>query len=117
MEEKVVSFDELKRKLKVEETKRKVANAAKGAFVWCLNNKEFTLGLAASGAAGLKIIGRLHKAKVEDHNTYCKHWDPRAGEYAESRRKLTKRERLELLDRYNAGENKMHILNDMGLLK
>lgn len=116
-ENKTVSFDKVKIKLKVEEAKRKVKEGAKTAVNWCVQNKELALGIAAGGVAGIKLLSKIHSSRQDERDHELKHWDPRAGEYARSRRKLTRHEKLELIERYQAGEDKYHILDDMGLLK
>ena len=73
--------------------------------------------VVAGLAGGAKIIGKIHASNREDYIHERRHWDPRAGEYYESRRKLNKREKLEMDERYRAGESKIQILNSMGLLK
>ena len=117
MENKTVSFGELKRKIKLEEKKRKVAQAGGKFLRWCAANPEYAIGMAGTVLAGTRIIVKALNARQEDRTTYCRHWDPRTGSYSWSRRKLNKRERLEMDERYRAGESKLHILHDMGLLE
>lgn len=116
-ENKTVSFDKVRFKIKVEQAKRKVLNGIYQTVNWCVHNKELALGIAAAGVGTAKVVGKLGAAKREDYVHEIRHWDPRAGEYYESRRKLNKREKLEMDARYRAGESKIQILNDMGLLK
>lgn len=116
-ENKTLSFDKVKFKLKVEQAKRKVVSGVKSAAAWCMENKELVAVMAGGGLGIAKVMGKIHGAHREDYVHDRRHWDPRAGEYVESRRKLSKCERLELDERYRAGESKIHILDDMGLLK
>ena len=114
---KTVSFDKVKFKIKVEETKRKVWNGLCQVGDFCVRNKEIVIPMAiAIGGAG-KEVGKMHKAHREDYIHEIRHWDPRDGEYYESKRKLKKNEKLEMIRRQRAGESKAEILDSWGLLK
>ena len=119
MEEKTVSFDAIKRKLKIEQAKRKVASTLKAAPAWCVQNKELALGMAAGFAWIGRTAMKIHSSNREDFVHNRRHWDPRTGNYVETRRKLTRNEQIELDNRYRADRNetKLHILYEMGLLK
>ena len=116
-ENKTVSFDKVKFKIKVEQAKRKAWNGVCQFGRFCVENKEVVVPMAIAAAGAGKALGKMHAAHREDYTHERRHWDPRAGEYYESRRKLNKHEKLEMDARYRAGESKIQILNDMGLLK
>jgi hypothetical protein len=116
-EKKTMPLWKLKAKIAFEEAKAKAAQTAKAGVNWVACNKELTLGLAAGALGIAKAVSKATAGRREDKIHDCRHWDPRAGDYVWSRRKLTRREKREFDERYTNGESKFHILDDMGLLK
>lgn len=117
-------MDELK-KAKIEMKKRELKG--KATEMWNKtknfvgNNKE-TLAVAipiviGSGTKIVSAIKRHESIKTESRHRELDHYDPRTGTWSHAKRKLSKRERLELDDRYSKGESKIRILQDMGVLR
>lgn len=77
-----------------------------------------TIGCAIAGVAGkgIKFATKCVEANSEDRYRNRSIYDRRSGQYYQTRRDLTNRERMELARRYNNGELTGDILYDMGLL-
>jgi len=116
-EKKTMPLWKLKARIALAEAKAKAAQTAKAGINWVACNKELALGLSAGALGIAKAVSKVSAGRREDKIHDCRHWDPRAGRYVWSRRKLTRREEREFDERYAAGESKFHILDDMGLLK
>lgn len=88
---------------------------------WCAGNKELVVAVlvvlipalakTANGAA------RAYAEHKEDERRQKDIFDPRTGDHWFTKRPLTSKEKLELERRYDNGERKGQILDDMGLLK
>lgn len=117
-------MDDLKR-FKLEEKKRKVAKKAgeiKDTLVdlW-RNDKGEVIMVSTLLIGGFKAVcGTVRKHEViksEQNHRDLDHYDPRTGVWSQSKRKLSKKERLVMDERYKNGESKIKILEDLGVLK
>ena len=112
-----IKFEELKRKLKVEEAKRKAKETALKAAYWAADNKEVVIGAGTLLLGGARLGYKQHKQNREDRIRERRFYDPRKGRYSEARRNLSKKELTQIERRYDNGESYRSILDDMGLLK
>lgn len=120
----MIKFDELKkaikyreRKMKIEETKRKIKTSLKNGLQWCHDNQTLVL-IAVPMIYGLgKGMYKLGNKAIKTRSEMIGEWDPRAGRWWELKRKLKSDEALELNRRYQLGESKGDILESMRLLK
>lgn len=67
-------------------------------------------------AMGLKNHSRHKEDARDERERRCRHWDPRRGSYAYSRRPLTGKEQQRLDRLYDEGYSKTEALRMMGLL-
>lgn len=112
MNEKKVSFEDLKQKAK---------DAYESGKTWAKENKEtlvvFGPVLVGSLVEMVKVASRRstirENKRLKDNYIY----DRSAGHYYETKRKLKNKEWLQVDERHNNGESYGEILSDMGLLK
>ena len=72
------------------------------------------IGLATKGIG--RISSEMRQQRIENHRNLMS-WDPRLGEYLELKRALTNSEKVILDSRIAAGERKVDVLHDLGVLK
>lgn len=120
-----IDYKKLKAQMKREEIKRKYLDPIKDKAVkagqWYWDHKEVTvpvtiavLGFATKGLG--KLSGELAKQREVYHRD-LQSWDPRLGEWLELKRALTNSEKIILDSRMKAGERKVDVLYDLGVLK
>lgn len=109
--DKTVDFKDVKRRMKIEQIKRKV-------FATIENNAHIIV--PAVGALLLKAVKDVYRdsrKRKEERNVNSRVYDRRMDSWSEATRPLTAREGLELDRRYAAGERKKEILAEWGILK
>lgn len=123
--DKTINFDELKKKLKWEERKRK----AKEAFdkyiwtplcnfgQWAVDNPGKFMGLLALTAGVTKRGISYKKEKAEQKRRDTDFYDPRTGDYGRAKCPLTDDEYEEMMRLYRSGLSKREALIKMGLSK
>lgn len=124
MSEKFIDYEVLKRQIRREEFKRKLepfTNKVKEAALWYWDYKEITIPVTVAvigfATKGLGSISREMAKQREVNHRDLKSWDPRLGEWLDLKRALTNSEKLILDARMKAGERKVDILRDLGVLK
>lgn len=118
--EKVYSFKNFKKdafKKKLKDTYDYVKQKTVDGIHWCLDHPVEAIGLASIGALLVAKGVKYKTVKTEERRRETEFYDLRTGMYAKSKRPLTAREKLRAEERYKAGENWSHILDDMRLLK
>lgn len=112
---------EIKKELRKREIKEKLSNAKdKAVDFWNSNREAICIGapLLIGGIRTVSNTVRKHETiKADRDHRELDHYDPRTGEWSHARKRLTKSQRLELNRRYSAGESKIQILEDLGVLK
>lgn len=107
-------------KRKVWEVKHDATIAARRAYNWGMQNKEFVVIAAPLVLKGLgkayKLASKTKEQRYIDEQRY-RFWDPRMGRFAYSRRKLTKQEEDYIERQYKAGRSYRDILGEMGVLR
>ena len=103
-----------KRKEWIEDKKRRVK-------AWIVENQETLKVVTPIVVSGLVAVGKhsmkARKVAKEEERLYCRHWDPREGEYYWSTRPLKAGEKIELQELYASGLSKGEALRRLGLLK
>ena len=115
--DKTVRWDEIKRKIWFEQTKARAAAKAKQFGEWVVTNPVATGTSAACIYKGVRSLTKAYSVHREDVRRDTDFYDPRAGKHSYARRKPTRREQVEIDDRYSRGESYTKILYDMGLLR
>lgn len=123
--DKTVNFEELKKKLKWEERKRK-AKEAFDKYIWtplcnfgnwAVDNPGKFMGLLALTAGVTKRGISYKKEKAEQKRRDTHFYDPRTGDYGISKRPLTDDEYEHMMKLYRSGLSKREALIKMGLSK
>lgn len=118
-----INFEELKKKLKWEERKRK-AKEFFDKYVWkplcnfgqwAVDNPGKFMGLLALTAGVTKRGLSYKKEKAEQKRRDTDFYDPRSGDHAISKRPLTDSEYEEMMRLYRSGLSKREALIKMGL--
>ena len=118
-----INFEELKKKLKWEERKRK-AKEFIDTYVWkplhnfgqwAVDNPGKFLGLLTLTAGVTKRGISYKKEKAEQKRRDTDFYDPRSGDHAISKRPLTDTEYEEMMRLYRSGISKREALIRMGL--
>ena len=123
MSKKIINWNELKRRVKFENMKRKVTDTAINIYDWAKDNKEEAIALGSvvtAVGAGLAKQANRHdrnkKLKKEQELKDLYVYDRSAGMYLKLRRPLTNFEKLELDRRHHSGESVTHILMSLRVL-
>lgn len=118
-----INFEELKKKLKWEERKRKARDVF-DTYVWkplcnfgrwAVDNPGKFLGLLTLTAGVTKRGISYKKEKAEQKRRDTHFYDPRTGDYGVSKRPLSDDEYEELMRLYRSGLSKREALIRMGL--
>ena len=100
--------------------KVKVAETYDGVKTAISEHPVETFTLLCLSVPGLLKLANTHakdrQAKRDQRRDECDYYDPRTGEHWYTRKPLTSRQKLNLEQRYRAGEPKGRILKDMGML-
>lgn len=115
---KTVSFSEFKKKLKLEERKRKAKEAVISGCQKAWDHRYEIAGAIIIGAGTIKTISRTVNNASERYEKDHRIWDPSEGHYWKTSRKLSNSDYLEmerLRQRYCC--TKGEALDMMGLLR
>lgn len=119
--EKILNFDALKRKCKVQKVKLWVMEKYEKTKAWVSEHPKEAI---AGGLMALKTLDSLYKQKVrsdakkaEERHRELEIWDPVLGTYHYLKAPLTKRQKDEFDQRVRAGESRREVLNSMHVLK
>jgi len=104
-----------KRKVKklIDDGKRFAMNVGR----WCAEHPAETIAIATLTVGVIKKGCTAYAAHAEDVRRILDIYDPRTGDHCIVKRALTAAEKLMLNERYRAGEDKVKILFEMGLLR
>lgn len=121
-EKKTISIDDFKRESKKRERKERINNikaAVKDTIKWCFDHPVESVGIVTSVSLAVRRAIRYRQTKAEDRRRDIDFYDNRVGKHVKIRRKLNRREQIEVDRRYreNKDETYTNIFADMGLLK
>ena len=121
MEEKTITFEELKKEQRKREWKEKVRHNLKVTGDWIAANKEMAtviitgaFGLTGTAIKAINRHARMHKEE-QLKDLYC--YDRSLGHYWKLKRELSNSEWLEIDNRKKKGERLSDILEELKVLK
>lgn len=117
----VIDMKQVQKEIKRRKRKEWIEDKKRRVKAWIVENQETIKIVTPIVVSGLVAVGKhsmsARKQRKEDERLYCRHWDPREGEYYWSTRPLRANEKLELQNLYSRGMSKGEALRRMGLLK
>ena len=117
MENKVPRWNDIKRKIWIQNTWNKIKLGAKSTWDWVLEHPMETIAIAGGVAGVTKKACGAYKTHAEDVRRRRDFYDPRTGRHSYVRRDLKGWEEELIDERYNNGESYVSILRDMNLMK
>ena len=123
-DDKIISMNDFKKeafKRKVRDGFKKAVDTVKKPVVkainWSFEHPTEALGIATGAGIALTKVAKIHSVNAEDRRRTTDFYDPRTGAHSIAKRALRPKEKVEIIERYKAGESYDEILYDKGLLK
>ena len=114
-------MDKLLRKVKIERFKRRAKAKAREIKDYIVENKYYVLAMAgimaSTATVAIKTAGKNHKIRVEQKRRDTMFYDHSLGKWIQLKRKLTRKESMEVIKRRENGEKIGKIFSDMNLIK